>query len=275
MSNHASVTHWQERLAAVVARLANNRAAHGAAAEMHRVVVVDSIGSTQDLARERGPTSGEAIIAQRQTAGRGRFGRSWSDTLDAGVAVSIVLAARAAEQLVVRSAVAVATALECVADSAARNGSRTHCGIKWPNDVLAPDGGKIAGILIERVEEVAIIGIGINVAQHSFEAALAQRACSLAMLGVRAERLDVIEHLLISVDRWLSARDDDVSDAYRSRDTLRGTRVRFKVAGRLIEGRVLEVDPSHGIRIATESGEQTIPAALATLAVDPGAKSPT
>lgn len=166
-----------------------------------------------------------------------------------------------------RSAVAVAAALEALGS--------LRFGIKWPNDVLAPDGGKVAGILIERVGDAAIVGIGVNVRQRAFHAEIVRRARSLSMIGLEVDRLDVLTALVTGVDTWLAAPDELVLEAYRRRDALLGTHARFACAGRLVEGRVIDVDPTRGIRVAASGGEETLPAALTTVAVDSDAVSTT
>ncbi|MBX3354618.1 MAG: biotin--[acetyl-CoA-carboxylase] ligase [Phycisphaeraceae bacterium] len=256
------VERWQSRLDA---SLRSHTETVGAPTRWVRsVVVVPSIGSTQDLARDRGLVAGEVITALRQTAGRGRFGRGWDDTIDAGTATSFVIPALPAEVLLLRSAVAVAIAIELLRPGALR------VGIKWPNDLIAPDGGKLGGILIECVGQVAIVGVGINVLQRTFPPDIAPRARSLGMLGVAVERVEVVERLIISFEQWLDADLNLVRAAYLERDVLRGTMARFRVGDRVVIGRVIEVDPAHGIRIAREGGEEVLPAALTTLAVDPG-----
>lgn len=268
MSNQEpTIDPWRRELDALVTALARERTARGLAAEFHTVVVVDEVDSTQELARARGATTGEIIAARRQTAGRGRFGRSWADTAHEGVALSLVVHALPPEQLMMRSAVAVAAALEALGS--------LRFGIKWPNDVLAPDGGKVAGILIERVGDAAIIGIGVNVRQRAFPEEIARRARSLAMLGLDVDRLDVLTALVTGVDTWLAAPADRVVEAYRRRDVLVGTHARFTCGGRVIEGRVIEVDPIQGIRVAASSGEETLSAAIATVVVDSDAVTTT
>jgi len=252
---------WCDRLGSVVASL-------GQRSFWRTVEVLDAVGSTQDHARARGPATGDIVVARRQLAGRGRFGRRWCDGGADGVAISLVVEARAPEHFVMRSAVAVASALESLAPS-------MRFGIKWPNDVLAPDGGKVSGILIERVEACAIIGVGVNVLQRRFPDEIASRARSLAMLGVDADRLEVIERLIVSFDRWLRAPDDEALQAYRERDVLRGTSARFQCGAEIVEGLVVDVDPARGIRIAIPGGERVLSAALATLAVDAPPVAPT
>jgi BirA family transcriptional regulator, biotin operon repressor / biotin---[acetyl-CoA-carboxylase] ligase len=122
----------------------------------------DTIGSTNDeamrLARE-GAAHGTVVHADEQTAGRGRLSRRWLSP-PGNLYLSIVLrpdvpAARSAELGFV-AALAVADAVDALLPPQAR------ASLKWPNDVLVRD-GKIAGILIERLDDALIIGIGVDV----------------------------------------------------------------------------------------------------------------
>lgn len=305
MTPRIPIDAWPGRLEAALGR-SGDAAAHDGE-ELARAIVVDEVGSTQDEARARGARVGDVIVAWRQTKGRGRFGRAWVDTGEDGVALSVVLRDRRADQAIMRVSVAVAAALDRAVtrdgretrdgrdssdaressdmreSSDARDSSdASHArdarerrppisfGIKWPNDILEPGGGKVAGILIERVEGRLVVGIGVNVTQHAFDAALAPRARSLRMLGFECDRLDVVARVLEELARGLRADDAAVRDEYRRRDVLRGTHARFTSAGRFVEGVVVDVDPAHGIRVRTAEGEQILPAAVTTLAVEAG-----
>lgn len=122
------------------------------------------IGSTSDrareLVRERRPLPA-LVVADRQTAGRGRQGRRWESDAPTGLWLTAVLAvARSAPAAVLplRIGLAAARALESVAP-----GFRAQ--VKWPNDLTAP-GGKLGGVLCERVGDVLLAGIGVNL-NHS------------------------------------------------------------------------------------------------------------
>jgi BirA family transcriptional regulator, biotin operon repressor / biotin---[acetyl-CoA-carboxylase] ligase len=129
-----------------------------------RVVLYDEVTSTLDVAHplaRAGAPEGTLILAERQTAGRGRSGRAWAS--DEGAGIWSTLIARptddaALDVLSLRVGLAMAHALEAFTDDQIR--------VKWPNDLML-DGGKLGGILIEsrwreeRVDWVAI-GIGIN-----------------------------------------------------------------------------------------------------------------
>lgn len=152
------------------------------------VYVLDSTPSTNDYARalaEQGAPSGTVVIADSQTAGRGRMGRSFLSPGGAGLYFSMILRGdRPAGEwlhLTCCTAVAVCRAIEKAAS--------LHPGIKWTND-LVWQGKKLAGILTELSLErgsvrYAIVGIGINCTQNArdFDPTLRDMATSLKMAG--------------------------------------------------------------------------------------------
>lgn len=238
---------WHARLEAACADLRTIRAA----------VTLHESESTQDAAETRAAIAGTLVTAWRQTAGRGRFGRSWADTAQDGVAASFVVDAQPTERLALIGAVAAAEACERVLGA--------PVGIKWPNDSVV-DGRKLAGVLIERRGALAVIGIGINVAQAGFEGALAARATSLAMLGARADRIDVLVGLMQSLDAALAASDAALVASFHARDALRGTRALFATPDGPVEGEVCTVDPMRGLVVRTEHREMFLPAASTSVA---------
>lgn len=238
---------WQTRLDAICARTALFR----------RAIVLPETRSTQDAIETRNASVGTFVTTLRQTAGRGRFGRNWADTADAGVAVTFLVDAQPTERLVLASAVAAAEACEAMLG--------TMVGIKWPNDVVV-GGRKLAGVLIERRDGLAAIGIGINVAQRAFEDELATRATSLAIEGRDVARLDVLSALVEALSRSLTAPDDALVQAFLVRDALRGNRALFATPDGPVEGEVRSVDPMRGLVVRTESGERFLPAASTSVA---------
>jgi len=150
--------------------------------------VMAQCASTQEHARALG--LGAVVVAQRQTGGRGQRGNVWADTGDEGLAFSLVLPATEQPQRSAALAMAIVDALEPLAPS--------RLTVKHPNDVLL-DGRKLAGVLIEQADGLAVIGIGINVAQQSWPDELAQTAISLGLAGVEVDRLGVMERVLPAV----------------------------------------------------------------------------
>ena len=177
--------------------------------------------STNDLAlrlAERGCRDGTIVIADRQTAGRGRGGHSWFSPPGAGLYVSIVVAGDEPEYeadaagewprwLTLATGVALAEGLHAA--------SGLPVSIKWPNDlVIAPSGSvrgarKLGGILAEarvdagRVTHV-VVGFGINVRRSSFPPEISARATSLEdELGRDVDRAQVLVALLRRFAAWL------------------------------------------------------------------------
>ena len=143
-------------------------------------------GSTNDAARqlaEQGAPEGTLVLAEKQTQGRGRLGRSWLSEPGAGIYASILLRPllkpRDAAVLTLVAAVAASEAIELACG--------LNADIKWPNDLLL-SGRKCCGILSEMQAERddirhVIVGIGLNVNHSVFPEELVHRATSLRIEG--------------------------------------------------------------------------------------------
>jgi BirA family biotin operon repressor/biotin-[acetyl-CoA-carboxylase] ligase len=213
--------------------------------------------STQDHARAAGIEPGTVVVAWRQTAGRGRLGRAWADTGTDGVAATFALPAAPPESLAMRSAVAAASA-------ARRFVAGDACGVKWPNDVVV-DGRKLAGVLVERIDGTALVGIGINVRQTSFPPPLDGHATSLAMHGPAPDRLDVLVALLEEIGIAFTADEADIYRTYRALDRMSGRRCAFLTPAGQVEGLVEEVDPLRGLRVRDGTEVRFLPAATTSV----------
>ena len=184
-----------------------------------------SIGSTNDVAAERaeaGAPDGTLVLAEHQSAGRGRRGRAWQAPPGDALLMSMVFRTGVAGPpgpAPLRVGLAVAEALESV-------GAR--CAIKWPNDVLV-GGRKIAGVLCEAGTGTIVAGVGVNVRQgpDDWPPELRGEATSLAaVLGRRVALAEVADPL---VARLLALRDvvsrtldDETRARLAARDSLRG-----------------------------------------------------
>lgn len=221
-----------------------------------RWIVVDEVGSTQDLARDAGP--GVAVTALRQRAGRGRLGRAWADTGSDGLAVTFALPAAAGADpwIAIAAALATARAVEATSGVAAA--------IKWPNDLVVA-GRKLGGILIERTDRATLVGIGLNVSQTGFGGDLATTATSLVREGARVARLDVLVRLARELGATLDEPEPSRAAEFARRDALRGAWARVLSAGEEFEGRVRRVEPVGGLWIETGQGERFLPAATASI----------
>ena len=215
------------------------------------MVVFAETDSTNDLAMRRGrqgEAGGLAIFAERQTAGRGRFGRAWASASHRGLWFSLLL--RPAfplplwPRLTTWAAVALADAIE--------DGLGLAAAIKWPNDVLL-GGKKVAGILAESGTDTtgapfAVVGIGMNVNHEAedFPAELRARAGSLRMATGR-----VIDRpaMAAAVLRALDGRFSQIEGAYTEiiaatarRSSLLGRWIQVQSGTEVIEGMAEELD---------------------------------
>jgi BirA family biotin operon repressor/biotin-[acetyl-CoA-carboxylase] ligase len=188
--------------------------------ELPWVELLDSTPSTMDVAHRlaaEGAPAGTLVIANQQTAGRGRGGKSWQSAPGAGLWLTLVERPRDASGLGVlslRVGLAAAEALDRFAAEPIR--------VKWPNDLYI-DRSKLAGILVEaRWREQAVewvaIGMGINVKQpEGVEMA--------AALEPGTERVDVLEELIPAVRtaaRKPGPLDDGEVEEFDARDLARG-----------------------------------------------------
>jgi BirA family biotin operon repressor/biotin-[acetyl-CoA-carboxylase] ligase len=228
-----------------------------------------SIGSTNDKARELatlGAEEGTLVVADCQTAGRGRLDRHWFSPPGLGLYLSMILRPGVpAEQAF---GVHMAASLATVAATEAQH-VQGAVGVKWPNDVMA-EGKKLAGILSEvgvvgGVLDWCVLGIGINVnhTRTDFPADLRDRAISLRELcHRRVDRLDLLLRLLESL--WSSYRTfreqgiDGLAPEWRRRSTLLGRTVRVETAGETYVGTALGLEPDGALRIRLESGAEEV-----------------
>jgi BirA family biotin operon repressor/biotin-[acetyl-CoA-carboxylase] ligase len=177
------------------------------------VEVVGEIGSTNAelVARAAADEAeGLVLVAEHQQAGRGRLDRIWTSPPRAGLTVSVLLrpgvpAARRA-WLSLLTGVALAEAVSEVAG--------VRASLKWPNDLLAPDGAKLAGILAESAGSAVVVGVGLNVSTRRDE--LPGTGTSLALVaGAPVDRSAVLSGFLRAFERryqrWTEVLGDPVS----------------------------------------------------------------
>ena len=183
------------------------------------IVRLGVVTSTQAIAfemAEQGAADGTVVVADTQTAGRGRRGRMWHDAPGDNLLISIVIRPRLSvadlPKLSLTAAVAVAEAIAFATGLQAR--------LKWPNDVLV-NGRKLAGILLESriaAEPVVVVGIGVNLRQRTFPAELAETATSVDLEGGRTvECEELLEAVLDAFERWRRALEREGFAALRAR----------------------------------------------------------
>ncbi|MFF3461302.1 biotin--[acetyl-CoA-carboxylase] ligase [Streptomyces sp. NPDC001984] len=234
------------------------------------VEVVPRTGSTNSdlVARvaQGKAAEGAVLVAEGQTAGRGRLDRQWTAPPRSGLFFSVLL--RPADVPVARwgwlpllTGVAVATGLSRAAG--------VDTALKWPNDLLVTVGDeerKAGGILAERAgDDGVVVGVGINVTLRADELPVPQ-AGSLALAGaVSTDRDTLLRAVLRSLEewygRWRSADGDPavsgLQETYAAGCATLGRVVRAELPGdRSITGEAVAVDGDGRLVIATEAGVQ-------------------
>lgn len=230
----------------------------------HAVEFHAAIGSTNDRAREalaEAGGEGLAVVADEQTAGRGRQGRTWLTPAGRNLAVSIGFRPDLGVDRVGLLGPAVAVA---VRDACAGLVVPATVGIRWPNDLVAAGGEKVAGILVEtslvedRVAE-AVVGIGINVNWRRSEMPpeLAGRAASLAdVAGRELDRVALLDAILERLDAELAALERGASpiDRFAAASVLDGRWVTVDLGSSVVQGTVRGIDTDGSLLLLTDGG---------------------
>jgi BirA family transcriptional regulator, biotin operon repressor / biotin---[acetyl-CoA-carboxylase] ligase len=228
-----------------------------------RLDVVDETGSTNaDLiarAAAGDDIAGSVLLAEHQTAGRGRGGRTWSGVPRALITMSVGISVEGVGEecwgwLPLLSGIAVVDAVAAT--------TNVKAGLKWPNDVIA-DGGKLAGILAEVAsrQPIVVVGVGLNVTLQPDEIG-EPGATSLTALGATVDRSELVRHLLahlaLRVGGWRDSGgvSEALIDDYRARSVTIGSRVRALLpGGSEIVGTAVSID-RHG-RLSIDTGADT------------------
>lgn len=212
---------------------------------------VPSTNTHAFMLAEEGAPEGTIVIAEKQTAGKGRLGRKWSSPAKSGLWLSLILRPTLppAEMpgLSIMTAVALAETIRSVL--------KLDALIKWPNDVLIDD-SKVAGILTEMAAELdkarhVIVGVGINVNQHrkDFPPAIRNKATSLLLeMGDRVDRIGFLsEFLNVFEEFYLDFKKKGLKPLLpkvRKRSTLIGNQVRLKKGKKTILAKAVDIDPA-------------------------------
>jgi BirA family biotin operon repressor/biotin-[acetyl-CoA-carboxylase] ligase len=225
-----------------------------------------TIGSTNDRAWEllRLGDDGTAVVADLQTAGRGRRGRSWTSPPGVNLMVSVGIRPNisAADAWLLGAATALAVLEACA--SQLPPADRGDLAVKWPNDVVDSRGRKLAGLLLEtaitqdRVEE-AVLGAGMNVnwPRAEMPPELLDRATSLVdLVGGQVDRVALL-------DRYLAGLADEVVrleagesplERYRAASWLTGRALSVSAGERVVSGNARGIAADGSLEIATPDG---------------------
>ncbi|MGH2523608.1 MAG: biotin--[acetyl-CoA-carboxylase] ligase, partial [Anaerolineales bacterium] len=232
----------------------------------HPVYLFHQIGSTNDQAKhlaDAGAPEGLLVVAEGQTAGRGRAGRRWMTPPGTALALSLILRPRSpaflaehAPRLTMLAGLAACEAIEAAC--------RLRAVLKWPNDVLIA-GRKVGGILVETALkgdelDYAVLGLGINVSwAPSPEAVDFPATCLLAEAGHEVDRLSLLRAILTQLEArypmLATTGDPSLLADWRARLALMGEPIVLHTESGAHAGRAEDVDSAGALIVRLESGE--------------------
>lgn len=231
---------------------------------VRRVEYLPTVGSTNDVAKQLGAShapEATLVIADEQTAGRGRQGHAWWTPPGTAIAMSLLLRPMIpptlAHRLTMLMGLVTAQAIERMAG--------LHVGLKWPNDVVIEQAArllKLGGILTEtsmsgHAIEFAVIGLGLNVNVNFSGRDDLPEATSLMMLsGHEVDRLQVLRALVeyFAARYAIIDRDDQLHADWSSRLTMLDRQVIARQGGKSVAGLAEGVDESGRLLIRQDDG---------------------
>jgi BirA family biotin operon repressor/biotin-[acetyl-CoA-carboxylase] ligase len=230
------------------------------------IINFDTLESTNTEALNQarnGAAQGLCVTAREQTAGRGRYGRSWVSGKDAGLFLSVVLRPRI--EPIYFPLITLMTGV-VVHDALSELGVGSD--IKWVNDIHV-DGKKICGILAETTDTnngtAVVVGIGINMNSESFPPYLAASSTSLAEeLGREVRREELIEALTMLLDKFYNILvgengPTEIVEQWRIRSSyFEGKNVRAVMERETIFGITAGLEPNGALRVARSDGSIAI-----------------
>jgi BirA family biotin operon repressor/biotin-[acetyl-CoA-carboxylase] ligase len=231
-----------------------------------KIFVFETIDSTNACAKtlgDAGTEEGTVVVADHQTNGRGRHGRSWIGEPGANLLLSLLLRPVIPKDLVglltLYASVAIARAIE--------KASRCSIECKWPNDLLL-NGKKFCGILLENSFQqgelsYSVIGAGINVNQTQFPPELEQRATSLAReCNTTFDRKQLLQGTLREMDSLYDdvrlGKLDRVTKEWSQRCTMFGQPVTVEQHHQTISGVAVKLHYDGGLILETPTGSTTV-----------------
>jgi len=222
------------------------------------VVYMKTVGSTNRHARmlaQEGAAHGTLVVADEQTAGRGRRGRGWISPAGDGIFMTLIVRPNVHPSQVAKlsllTALAVAEAISAETGLDAR--------IKWPNDIVI-SGRKVCGLLLEMTADEqcvydVVAGVGINVHQKAFDEEIAHTASSLDLLGGRVySRPALVRAFLRAFECMMRMDDAEMMRAYCARSATLGSRVQVIALDGTYTGTAEGITDSGSLLVRDEAG---------------------
>lgn len=230
-----------------------------------RIDVVDETASTNaDLLADPDAPDRSVLVAEHQTAGRGRLDRSWQSPAHAGLTFSVLLRPEPPIPTWGWLPLLIGVALH----DAVRQTTGVHVGLKWPNDLLhRPSELKLAGILAQTSGEAVVVGIGLNVSTTQDELPV-PTAGSLALCGADdPDRTELLAAILTDLDRrlveWTAAAGDAeaclLAADYRAACATLGRSVNVTTtSGTVVHGRAVGIDSAGRLQVESGTGVEAV-----------------
>lgn len=229
-----------------------------------RIIHSDSVGSTNVLTCQKasaGFGEGLVVIAEEQTAGKGRLGRKWVTPKSSAIAMSLLLMPRIspadAPGITLVMGLAVCRALKSTLNLNAK--------IKWPNDIVI-GGKKVSGILTEMsagmdMVNYIIVGVGVNVNIYEFPEDIRKTATSLSIeAGGSVSRKDVLASILLEFEKlyddFKETRLDKIIDSYKELSATLGKMVRVCSITETYEGQAVDITSDGVLVVKRQNGEE-------------------
>jgi len=234
-----------------------------------------TLKSTNDLAfrlAEEKAVEGTLILAEKQTAGKGRMGRKWFSPLHKGIWLSLIL--RPNIPPVKAPGLSLCTSLALLQSIKEKTGLEAR--LKWPNDCLIGN-KKVAGILLELSAELdkvdfVIIGVGINVnqSQNDFPVSLKRTATSLLIESEKKiSRVELLKSFLKNLENiYVNFKSFGLKyyrEDIKKYSTLLGKKVKLQYGKEKLKGMVKDIDENGSLILETRKGKRTVTAGEVTL----------
>ncbi|MGD8387150.1 MAG: biotin--[acetyl-CoA-carboxylase] ligase [Desulfobacteraceae bacterium] len=228
-----------------------------------KIVYLETTDSTNTRARElanRGIPEGTLVVAEEQTAGRGRKGRVWHSPEKGGIYLSLILRPKIspleAPKITLLAGIAAAESILSLAD--------IDVHIKWPNDILIGK-RKVAGVLTEiasDLDEVShvVTGLGINANVREFPAELQDVATSLALeIGRPVDRAALVRAFLERYEHYytifLQGRTNTILERWKALSRTLGSRIAVEISGKRITGMARDIERDGSLILETPDGK--------------------
>lgn len=224
------------------------------------IIVLKTVDSTNTYAKKiaaDGAESGTAVIAEQQTAGRGRRGNSFYSPDKAGLYMSIILRNHIFKEnpdlLTICAGCSVCAAIENISDKKPM--------IKWVNDIYL-DNKKICGILSEATADVesgtvdsVVVGIGVNITEENFPKDIQSKA---GALGINISRNRLAAEIIAQLYRCLSLERAANLNDYKAHSLVLGKQVQFTKNGAAMTGKAVDIDDKGQLIVITDNGKEIL-----------------